>query len=108
MSKLAIIENALKFHLEKELPHHQIKEVYNYALFPGGKFFRPQLIHSIMKDLNYDLYLTEVNQVKSNLHLLASAIEMHHTYTLLHDDLPCMDDDKIRRGKPCTHLLHGE
>jgi geranylgeranyl pyrophosphate synthase len=108
MSKLESIESALRFHLNKELPHHLIKDVYNYALFPGGKFFRPLLVHSIFEDINPNLYLKETNQQNSNLHLLASALEMHHTYTLLHDDLPCMDDDKERRGKPCTHIQFGE
>ena len=108
MSNFESIENALTFHLKKELPHHHIIEVYTYALLPGGKFFRPQLVHSLMKDLNPELYLKELSQIKSNLHLLSSALEMHHTYTLLHDDLPCMDDDTIRRGKPCTHIKFGE
>lgn len=44
----------------------------------------------------------------ANHALLASALEFHHSYTLIHDDLPCMDNDTLRRGKPCTHIAHGE
>ncbi len=108
MAKLESIEKALTYHLMKELPSHAIQEVYLYACLPGGKFFRPQLVHSLMEDLNRDLYYKERDQLKSNLHLLASSLEMHHTYTLLHDDLPCMDNDTQRRGKPCTHIKFGE
>lgn len=102
------IENHLTKHLHWMLPNHSIKEAYLYACLPGGKFFRPSLVWSILKDLNPELFSVSKNNSKSNHALLSSSIELHHTYTLLHDDLPCMDDDTIRRGKACTHLQYGE
>lgn len=107
MSSLEI-ENTLKYHLELLLPNHSIKSVYEYATLPGGKLFRPNLVWSVLKDLDPDLYLETFKNRNSPHSLLASSVEFHHSYTLLHDDLPCMDDDTIRRGKPCTHLVYGQ
>lgn len=103
-----VIEKNLLLHLEKSLPHHLIKEVYHYALFPGGKYFRPHLVWAILADLNPSLYSQSALEDDSNHARIASSVEIHHTYTLLHDDLPCMDDDKLRRGKACTHIKYGE
>lgn len=102
------IENTLRAHLEHLLPQHKTREVYEYAVLPGGKLFRPNLVWSVLLDLNSDLYEKSSEQKFSPHALLASAVEFHHSYTLIHDDLPCMDDDTIRRGKPCTHLVYGE
>ena len=101
------IESILKSHLDLCLPHHSVAEVYQYACIPGGKFFRPSLVWSILSDLNPELFNTSQHS-KSDHAFLSSAVECHHTYTLLHDDLPCMDDDVERRGKPCTHIKYGE
>ncbi len=101
------IESILKAHLDLCLPHHPVAEVYEYACLPGGKFFRPGLVWSILKDLNPELFQNS-QHTKSDHAFLSSAVECHHTYTLLHDDLPCMDDDIERRGKPCTHIKYGE
>lgn len=102
------IENTLRAHLDHLLPHHKIREAYEYATLPGGKLFRPGLVWSILSDLDKDLYQKSVRNIYSPHALLASAVEFHHSYTLLHDDLPCMDDDTIRRGKACTHLVFGQ
>lgn len=102
------IENTLRAHLEHLLPQHKTREVYKYAVLPGGKLFRPNLVWSVLLDLNSDLYKKSSEQKFSPHALLASAVEFHHSYTLIHDDLPCMDDDTIRRGKACTHLVYGE
>lgn len=102
------IEKTLQTHLEKLLPHHKIMEVYKYATLPGGKLFRPNLVWSILYDLDPTLYLESCQKMNSPHALLASAVEFHHSYTLIHDDLPCMDDDSERRGKPCTHIAFGE
>lgn len=106
--KSSQIEQNLRDHLILTLPHHKISEVYEYATLPGGKLFRPHLVWSVVKDLNKSLYEDSVKNKLSGHALLASAVEFHHSYTLLHDDLPCMDDDIIRRGKPCTHIAYGE
>jgi geranylgeranyl pyrophosphate synthase len=102
------IESQLASHLDLLLPQHQAKEVYLYAVFPGGKLFRANLVWSILEDLNPALYRQSCDDKKSPHALLASSIECHHTYTLLHDDLPSMDNDLTRRGRPCTHLAFTE
>jgi geranylgeranyl pyrophosphate synthase len=103
-----LIEKMLSHHLARSLPHHKVSEVYFYASLPGGKFFRPHLVWSIFQDLNAKAFTASQADMNSNHALLASAVELHHTYTLLHDDLPCMDNDLERRGKPCTHIAFGE
>ena len=95
------LKSAIKHELLLCLPKHQSAEFYNYALFPTGKLFRSKLISAFSKDHN-------LNTITNNQILLCSSIEAHHTYTLLHDDLPCMDDDDERRGKPSTHIKFGE
>jgi geranylgeranyl pyrophosphate synthase len=102
------IENTLRYHLDLLLPHHVTREVYEYATLPGGKLFRPSLVWSTLSDLDPTLYAQSIQNKNSPHALLASAVEFHHSYTLIHDDLPCMDDDTIRRGKPCTHLVYGQ
>lgn len=70
-----------------------------YALFSGGKRFRPLLCYSAGKGLGVDL---------EKLDGLALAIEFIHSYSLVHDDLPCMDNDDMRRGLPTTHKKFDE
>ena len=70
-----------------------------YGLFPGGKKIRSKIIFDVGKIFN----------VKSkDLLILAASVEAIHAYSLIHDDLPCMDDDDIRRGKPSAHIKFGE
>ena len=70
-----------------------------YGLFPGGKKIRSKILIDIGSLLSID-YKTLI--------AIGSAVECIHAYTLIHDDLPCMDDDKVRRGKPSTHIKFGE
>ena len=70
-----------------------------YSLFPGGKKIRSKILIDIGSLLSID-YKTLIT--------IGSAVECIHAYTLIHDDLPCMDNDKIRRGKPSTHIKFGE
>jgi len=70
-----------------------------YGLFPGGKKIRSKILIDIGSLLSID-YKTLI--------AIGSAVECIHAYTLIHDDLPCMDDDKTRRGKPSTHIKFGE
>ena len=93
------IENDLLQHLQQNLPEHSFKEVLEYAVFPAGKLFRPHLVHSLANDLG---------EIQNDHRVLASFVEIHHAYTLVHDDLPCMDNDDIRRGKPSTHKKFGQ
>ncbi len=78
------------------------QEIYNsmeYSLFAGGKRIRPILLTETCKLCGGNIADSEP---------LAAAIEMIHTYSLIHDDLPCMDDDELRRGKPTNHIVFGE
>jgi geranylgeranyl diphosphate synthase type II len=70
-----------------------------YSLFAGGKRLRPVLLLSTVEALGGD--------VEAALPI-AAAVEMVHTYSLVHDDLPAMDDDDFRRGKPTNHKVYGE
>ena len=70
-----------------------------YGLFPGGKKIRSKILIDIGSLMSID-YKTLV--------IIGAAVECIHAYTLIHDDLPCMDDDKIRRGKAATHIKFGE
>ena len=70
-----------------------------YGLLPGGKKIRSKLLVDVGKIFN----------IKYNtLIQIGAAVECIHAYSLIHDDLPCMDDDNIRRGKPTTHRKFGE
>ncbi len=74
-------------------------ESMRYSLLAGGKRFRPVLLYAALHALGYD-YLKERE--------LAAALECVHTYSLIHDDLPAMDNDDLRRGKPSNHKVFGE
>ena len=71
----------------------------SYSLNIGGKRIRPMLML-----LTYNMYKKNWREILE----FSSAIEMIHTYSLIHDDLPCMDDDDLRRGKPTNHKVYGE
>ena len=73
-----------------------------YAVLGGGKRIRPLLVFAASELGSVDrLDVSLVNRA-------ASAIEMIHTYSLVHDDLPCMDDDDLRRGRPTVHKAFDE
>lgn len=91
---------AIKSALKKVVHDKDLLEVMDYAVFPAGKLFRPKLVEALALDLNLKV-------TNDHLHL-AAAIELHHAYTLVHDDLPSMDNDLIRRGKASTHAHYGE
>jgi geranylgeranyl pyrophosphate synthase len=105
-----ILTSNLLDHLSWHLPRQRrnslgnINEVYEYSLFPTGKLFRPLLVWAVAKDFAKELDFSP----NSDHALLASCVEFHHTYSLLHDDLPSMDNDTVRRGKPCAHLAFNE
>lgn len=95
-----MLDLALKKAVLRTCHHKALLEVMDYAVFPPGKLFRPKLVEAMALDLAGKL-------TQDHLHL-ASAIELHHAYTLVHDDLPSMDNDLIRRGRPSTHAQFGE
>ncbi len=103
-----IVRN-IESHLELVIPKHPFAEVYRYGVLPPGKAFRPQLVTALYADFSNDKEDLEfLNNSKTPVNYLASAVELHHAYTLLHDDLPSMDDDNERRGKPSTHIKFNE
>ncbi|MDF9823911.1 geranylgeranyl diphosphate synthase type II [Breznakia sp. PF5-3] len=81
------------------LPEGKVKEAAQYALMSGGKRFRPNLLFATL-----DAY--RISQDKGVN--AAIGIEMIHTYSLIHDDLPAMDNDTLRRGVPTCHIKYGE
>ena len=80
-------------------PSPELKTAMEYTLFNSGKRLRPLLIYAT--GLIFDAAL-------DNLDLPASSVELIHTYSLIHDDLPCMDDADLRRGKPACHKAFQE
>lgn len=102
-----IVSN-LEKHLNHVTPNHNFKEVYEYGVLPPGKVFRPQLVCSLYQDFSLKKDDSFLNDSQHRTNFLSSAVELHHAYTLLHDDLPCMDDDNERRGKPSTHIKYNQ
>ncbi len=74
-------------------------EAMEYSLFSSGKRLRPLIMLMISRELNID---------DEKILPYCAAIEMIHTYSLIHDDLPCLDNDDLRRGKPTCHKIFGE
>lgn len=103
---LTQLNSNLEHLLKRHCPHHPIAEAYHYAVLPAGKLFRPQLVFAVAQD--FGKLDARTLDHHSDHGLYASAIEIHHAYTLVHDDLPCMDNDDFRRGKPSTHKAYGE
>lgn len=98
--KISKVDIALNKWLPKEKNLQSIiYEAAKYSIFAGGKRIRPVIMLSVCEMCGGD----------SNIALpFACAIEMIHTYSLIHDDLPAMDNDELRRGKPTSHIKFGE
>ncbi|MDW8263663.1 MAG: polyprenyl synthetase family protein, partial [Phycisphaerales bacterium] len=80
-------------------------EAIEYSLFAGGKRFRPSLVLECARVASQSERPAAVN--RSAL-ACAGAIELIHTFSLVHDDLPAMDNDDLRRGRPTNHKVFGE
>ena len=95
------IENYLKDFYSRfsDLPQKQLFEAMSYSLLAGGKRLRPILALEFCRICGKDWH---------DALPFAAAIEMVHTYSLIHDDLPCMDNDDYRRGRPTNHKVYGE
>jgi len=104
----AKIASNLSIHIRELLPKHPIQEAYSYSLLPTGKLFRPMLAVSLAKDLFKEFSYEKNLSSSSPLSYFCSFLETHHAYTLAHDDLPCMDNDDFRRGKPSLHKAYNE
>lgn len=97
------IEDGLnRYMLDVNEPFSEHIEAMRYSLFAGGKRVRPILCLAVGEALGAG------NELRENLRLVGCALECIHTYSLIHDDLPAMDDDELRRGKPTNHVVFGE
>ena len=98
--KVKYIESVIEKYLPEEKGYAKtVIEAMNYSIKSGGKRIRPLLMFEA-----YRLFGGEDDIIEPFM----AAIEMIHTYSLVHDDLPCMDDDEYRRGRKTTHAVYGE
>ncbi len=94
------IEKIIKEYLPKEEGYQKtIMKAMNYSILAGGKRLRPMLMLE-----TYRLF----GGTSKTIYPFMAAIEMIHTYSLVHDDLPAMDNDEYRRGRKTTHIVYGE
>ena len=96
-----LVDGALAdcFLTQEDYPVRGLAEAMRYSLLAGGKRVRPMLLLEFCR-----LSGGEIVEALP----VACAIEMLHTYSLIHDDLPCMDNDALRRGRPTNHVIYGE
>lgn len=94
------IEAIIRKYLPEETGYQKtVIEAMNYSILAGGKRLRPMLLQETYRMFGGTGTLAEP---------FMAAIEMIHTYSLVHDDLPCMDNDEYRRGRKTTHVIYGE
>jgi farnesyl diphosphate synthase len=101
---MAMVQRRTETALERWLPSvttapARLHEAMRYSTLGGGKRMRPLLCHAAGEALGADPKLVDV---------AACAVELIHAYSLVHDDLPCMDDDVLRRGRPTCHVEYDE
>ena len=96
---LAAVEGYLAGLFLGDRPYGRLQEAMRYSLLSGGKRVRPVLTCAFA-----EMFGGEWEKAVP----LGCALELIHTYSLIHDDLPCMDDDDLRRGKPTCHKVYGE
>lgn len=97
----ARVDNALDLYLAPAEDPTQLRAAMRYSLFNGGKRVRPTLAYAAALSINPNIDLTIVDPI-------AAALECLHSYSLVHDDLPAMDNDELRRGKPTCHIAFTE
>ncbi|MEY3409367.1 MAG: hypothetical protein RIS02_1094 [Pseudomonadota bacterium] len=107
--RLAQVEQMLKQGIDAHAPAG-LGEAMRYAVLDGGKRLRPLLVLAAAEAIGIDLDAASVSdQPAANAALRAAcAVELIHAYSLVHDDMPCMDNDVLRRGKPTVHVKYGE
>ena len=93
------IEQYLQGLFLTKAPYGSLQEAMRYSLLAGGKRIRPVLTAAFARLFGGDWHRAVP---------FGCALELVHTYSLIHDDLPCMDDDDLRRGKPTCHVAYGE
>lgn len=95
----ARMESALEHAIPSHVAPERLHEAMRYVCLGGGKRVRPMLVFAAAEAVGGDLACAEA---------AACAVELIHVYSLTHDDLPCMDDDDLRRGKPTCHVAYDE
>tara|TARA_B100000795_G_scaffold242905_1_gene206450 strand:+ start:246 stop:1118 length:873 start_codon:yes stop_codon:yes gene_type:complete len=99
LKKIANDTNLFLKNFIKKQEQTELIPAMKYGLFPGGKKVRSKILLDIGSLFKIDY---------KKLIIIGAAVECIHAYSLIHDDLPCMDNDKLRRGKPSTHIKFGE
>ena len=106
--KVSTIEQILVSYLPEQTGYQKIiMDAMEYSLMAGGKRLRPLLMMETYR-LFADVKGIGKEDTSKVLHPFMAALEMIHTYSLVHDDLPAMDNDEYRRGRKTTHIVYGE
>ena len=93
------VEYSLEKTLSRSIPSNKLKKAMRYACLDGGKRIRPVLVYASAQAVDASM---------NDADMAACAVELIHSYSLVHDDLPAMDDDDLRRGKPSVHKAFNE
>lgn len=98
-NKAPLIDAEMNRLIDSEKTPSALQDSMLYSVNAGGKRIRPLLVLAVLADFG---------KKSDDALKVACAVELIHTYSLIHDDLPCMDDDDFRRGKPTNHRVYGE
>ena len=101
---LAVVEDALSRWISPQAPAG-LGEAMRYAVLDGGKRLRPLLVLAAREAIAHGQPDAALDEAALRA---ACAVELIHAYSLVHDDMPCMDNDVLRRGKPTVHVQFGE
>ena len=97
---LPLVEKVMVDFIAEYTENERLKEAMLYSIHAGGKRLRPLLVLTTVAAFQ--------KEMETQDYQVAASLEMIHTYSLIHDDLPAMDDDDLRRGKPTNHKVFGE
>lgn len=95
-----LVDHYIETHLKNDIDNDQFSKIMSYSVLAGGKRLRPLIFLATLASLGYEITEKEIQ--------VACGIELIHTYSLIHDDLPAMDNDDYRRGKLTSHKKWGE
>lgn len=99
-SELPKVESQIRYFINNHTANEQLKKSMLYSINAGGKRIRPLLVLATVAAFD--------QSATKQTYQIAAALEMIHTYSLIHDDLPAMDDDNLRRGQATNHVVFGE
>jgi farnesyl diphosphate synthase len=103
----ARVERALSAWVAEDAPAG-LGEAMRYAVLDGGKRLRPLLVLAASESVSEGVAQAGRTAIDQAALRAACAVELIHAYSLVHDDMPCMDNDVLRRGKPTVHVQYGE